>query len=117
MGKKNEFLKNFNRLLILFLIVFHISSNLYAERPKVGLVLMGGGAKGFAHVGALKVIEEIGIPIDYIAGTSMGAIIGGLYSIGYSADAIDSLIQNQDWLHLLTDEIYRYNLSSTTRDK
>jgi len=117
MSKKNEFLKNFNRLLILFLIVFHISSNLYAERPKVGLVLMGGGAKGFAHVGALKVIEEVGIPIDYIAGTSMGAIIGGLYSIGYSADAIDSLIQNQDWLHLLTDEIYRYNLSSTTRDK
>ena len=52
------------------------------SRPTVGLVLSGGGAKGFAHIGALKVIEESGLPIDYIAGTSMGSIIGGLYAIG-----------------------------------
>ena len=52
------------------------------SRPKVGVVLSGGGAKGFAHIGALRVIEEAGIPIDYIAGTSMGSIIGGLYAVG-----------------------------------
>ena len=52
------------------------------QRKKVGVVLSGGGAKGFAHVGVLKVLEEIGIPIDYIAGTSMGAVVGGLYAVG-----------------------------------
>ena len=55
------------------------------ENPKVGLVLSGGGAKGLAHIGALKVIEEEGVRIDYIGGTSMGAIIGALYASGYSA--------------------------------
>ena len=78
---------------------------------------MGGGAKGFAHVGALKIIEEAGIPIDYIAGTSMGAIVGGLYSIGYDARALDSLIHKQDWMHLLSDDVYRYNLSGSEREK
>ena len=53
--------------------------------PKVGLVLSGGGAKGLAHIGALKVIEEAGVKVDYIGGTSMGAIIGALYASGYSA--------------------------------
>jgi NTE family protein len=51
-------------------------------RPKIGLVLAGGGAKGAAHVGVIKVLEELGVPIDYIAGTSMGAIVGGLYASG-----------------------------------
>jgi NTE family protein len=55
------------------------------QRKKIGVVLSGGGAKGFAHVGVLKVLEENGIPIDYIAGTSMGAVVGGLYSLGYTA--------------------------------
>lgn len=54
------------------------------NRKKVGVVLSGGGAKGVAHIGALKVIEEAGIPIDYVVGTSMGALVGGLYSIGYT---------------------------------
>ena len=57
-------------------------------RPKVAVVLSGGGAKGTAHIGALKVIEEAGIPIDYVVGTSMGAIVGGLYSIGYTPQPI-----------------------------
>lgn len=69
-------------------------------RPKVGLVLGGGGAKGAAEVGVLKVIEEVGIPIDYIAGTSIGSINGGLYSIGYRAEHLDSLFRNQKWLDL-----------------
>ena len=58
---------------------------------KVGLVLSGGGAKGFAHIGVLKVLEEANIKIDYIGGTSMGAIIGGLYASGYNAAQIDSI--------------------------
>ena len=58
-------------------------------RPKVGLVLSGGGAKGAAHIGVLKYIEEAEIPIDYIAGTSMGAIVGGMYAMGYSAFSED----------------------------
>jgi len=77
------------------------------ERKKVGLVLSGGGAKGIAHVGALKVIEEAGIPIDYIAGTSMGAIIGGLYSIGYTAHQLDSIVKSEDWSFLLSDAARR----------
>lgn len=76
-------------------------------RPKIGLVLSGGGAKGVAHIGVLKVLEEAGIPIDYISGTSMGAIIGGLYSIGYSAAELDSMVREQDWMFLLTDQIQR----------
>src|SRR4051812_26778986 len=60
-------------------------------RPKVGLVLSGGGAKGFAHIGVLKVLEDAGVKIDFIGGTSMGAIIGGLYASGYNARQIDSI--------------------------
>lgn len=72
-------------------------------RPRVGLVLSGGGAKGIAHVGVLKVIEELGIPIDYIGGTSMGSIIGGLYAYGYSAHELDSILRAADWNLLLND--------------
>lgn len=79
-------------------------------RPKVGVVLSGGGSKGFAHIGALKVLEEAGIPIDYIAGTSMGSIVGGLYAIGYNAAQLDSVIKVQDWTYLLSDNIHRTNM-------
>ena len=74
------------------------------KRPTVAVVLSGGGAKGVAHIKALRVIEEAGIPIDIITGTSMGALIGGLYSIGWSTDELDSLVRSQDWLFLLTDQ-------------
>lgn len=74
------------------------------QRPKVALVLSGGGAKGCAHVGVLKALEQFNIPVDMIVGTSMGALIGGLYCIGYSADQIDSLLQEQDWEQLLFDK-------------
>lgn len=73
------------------------------KRPKIGLVLGGGGAKGAAEVGVLKYIEKAGIKIDYIAGTSIGSIIGALYSVGYSAADLDSLFHSQEWLSLLTD--------------
>lgn len=74
-----------------------------AQRLKVGLVLGGGGAKGAAEVGVLKVIEETGIPIDYIAGTSIGSIVGGLYSCGYRSAQLDSMFCTQEWVSLLTD--------------
>ncbi|MBR5060534.1 MAG: patatin-like phospholipase family protein [Prevotella sp.] len=67
------------------------------DRPKIGLVLGGGGAKGAAQVGVLKYIEEAGVPIDYIVGTSIGSIIGGLYSVGYRSQQLDSLFTNMDW--------------------
>jgi NTE family protein len=67
------------------------------DRPKIGLVLGGGGAKGNAHIGVLKVLEELKIPIDYIAGTSMGSIVGSLYASGLSADEIETLITSIDW--------------------
>lgn len=73
------------------------------KRPRIGVVLSGGGAKGMAHVGVLKVLEELNIPIDYIAGTSMGAIIGGLYAYGYSAHELDSILRATDWSKLLND--------------
>ena len=76
-------------------------------RPKVGLVLAGGGAKGAAHIGVLKVLEENNIPIDMVVGTSMGSIIGGLYAIGYTASEIDSLISTQDWDVIMSDKSAR----------
>ena len=72
-------------------------------RPKVGLVLGGGGAKGAAHVGVLKAIEQSGIPIDYIAGTSIGSIVGGLYSCGYRSADIEKMFLSQQWTTLLSD--------------
>ena len=79
--------------------------NSYFDRPKVAVVLSGGGAKGVAHISALRAIEEAGLPIDIITGTSMGALIGGLYSIGWSTDELDSLVRHQDWGFILTDRI------------
>lgn len=83
--------------------------------PKVAVVLSGGGAKGAAHVGALRVIEKAGIPIDYIVGTSMGALIGGLYSTGYTTDQLDSLLSSQDWKLLLSDRQNPQNQSLADR--
>lgn len=75
------------------------------ERPEIGLVLSGGGARGIAHVGVLKVLEEAGIEVDYISGTSMGSIVGGLYAIGYSVAELENIIMIQDWDELLLDVI------------
>ena len=71
--------------------------------PKVGLVLSGGGAKGAATVGVLKVLEEKGIQVDCIAGTSIGSIVGALYAAGYNASQLETMFREQDWIPLLTD--------------
>ena len=97
-------MKLFSIAFFLFLL---ISNLIYAEeeRPKIGLVLSGGGAKGIAHIGVLKTLEEVGLTPDYITGTSMGSIIGGLYSIGYSADELEELVTVVDWDQVLTNII------------
>jgi len=73
-------------------------------RKKVAVVLSGGGAKGMAHIGVLKVLEKAGIPIDMITGTSIGSIVGGLYAIGYNAHSLDSMVRKQDWTYVITDK-------------
>ena len=78
-----------------------------ATRPKIGLVLSGGGARGAAHVGVIRLIEEMQLPIDYVVGTSMGAIVGALYAMGYTADDMDSLMMAQDWKMLLSNDLPR----------
>ena len=96
-------------LLIAFLVISSLSfSQEKGEQDiKVGLVLSGGGAKGLAHIGALKVIEESGVRIDYIGGTSMGAIIGALYASGYSAKQLDSIFSQTNFSTLIQDDIPR----------
>lgn len=106
-------------LLTCFILFFAADSSASAQptpRKKVGLVLSGGGAKGIAHIGALKVIEEAGIPIDYIAGTSMGSIIGGLYAIGYTPEQLDSMVRKQDWTFLLSDRTNRNDKNMMERE-
>ena len=78
-----------------------------APRPKVALVLSGGGARGAAHVGVIRLIEEMQIPVDCVVGTSMGAIVGALYAIGYTANEMDSLFMTQDWKMLLSNDLPR----------
>ena len=95
--------KHLSLTLVLLTCLFFTLPSSAQQRKKVGVVLSGGGAKGVAHIGALKVIEEAGIPIDYIVGTSMGSIIGGLYAIGYTPQQLDSMVKKQDWTFLLSD--------------
>ncbi len=82
-----------------------------SHRPKVALVLSGGGARGFAHIGVLKVIRQIGIPIDLVVGTSMGSIIGGLYAAGYSPAELQTIASRIDWGRLFTDQTPRSGYS------
>ena len=77
------------------------------KQPKIGLVLSGGGAKGFAHVGVLKEIYKAGLQIDYIGGTSIGAIVGALYAVGYSGAQIEKVILETDFVALLRDKLPR----------
>lgn len=74
-------------------------------RPTVGLVLAGGGARGLAHLGVIKYIEELGIPVDIVTGTSMGGLVGGLYALGYRHDQLDSLIRDINWPVMMSDNI------------
>lgn len=103
-------LLSFHVLLYLFSTLIFCQNN-DTLRPKVGLVLSGGVAKGLAHIGVLKVLDEVGMPIDYIGGTSMGSIIGSLYASGYSADSIEKLVMTINWVDLFSDKVPRKYLS------
>ncbi len=100
--------------LCFFLCFFSLTPVLGQDsisRPKIGLVLSGGGAKGLAHIGVLKVLEQNGVKVDYIAGTSMGAIVGGLYASGYTATELDSIFSAIDVSALIKDYIPRISKS------
>lgn len=104
------------RLFILSICCFVVTL-LQAQRPKVAFVLSGGGAKGFAHVGALKVLEEAGFKPDIIAGTSMGGVIGGLYAIGYRSDTLEKIVLKTDWDDVVYDRVSRRSLNSIERER
>ncbi len=99
-------------MLFLIMTVFTgvTMQNDVTEPPRVGLVLSGGGSRGFAHIGVLKVLEEAGLKFDYIAGTSMGSIVGGLYASGFTAQQIESLTTTVDWTSLFKDEVRRRDM-------
>ncbi len=108
--KRNQY------IILIIAILSIIPSQLLGQdsipkRPKIGLVLSGGGAKGMAHIGVIKVLEKYNIPIDYITGTSMGSIIGGLYAIGYSANDLEKLAKRIDWGEIFAGSIKRYDIS------
>ncbi len=94
-----------------------LNDTIKAPRPKVGIVLSGGGAKGAAHIGALKFIEEMGIPVDYVVGTSMGSIIGGLYALGYTPDEIKYMISQLDWSQYMSNSVERRDISSADKHR
>jgi NTE family protein len=106
--KPGSFRISFMIVFILFLLITNfLQAQEVEKKPKIGLVLSGGGAKGLAHIGVLKVLDEKGIKVDYIGGTSMGAIIGGLYASGYSGNQIDSIFKATNFELLLSDYIPR----------
>lgn len=106
------------KILTLAACLFALSLTAPAKNtPKIGLTLSGGGAKGAAHIGVLKVMEEVGIPIDCIAGTSMGSIIGAMYSLGYTPDEMEEIIRAIEWNEYISDYIDRSSMSFETKKK
>jgi len=92
------------KIIVLFSLIIFLQLSAAEE---IGLALSGGGARGLAHIGVLKVIDEMNIKVDHIAGTSLGAIIGGLYAMGYTASEIEEIVINLDWRDLLDDKVSR----------
>ena len=113
-------MKQITIILLLFLCFGFFSNSQEGLKPKdslkIGLVLSGGGAKGFAHIGALKVIDSLGIKIDYVAGTSMGAIIGSLYASGYSGKQLDSIFKSLNFEDVISDNLPREAKTFYERD-
>ncbi len=97
------------KIAFILLMIF-VYSSIYAEDVKIGLALSGGGARGLAHIGLLKVIDEIGLEVDYISGTSFGALIGGMYSLGYTGQEIEAIFLKFDFRSQISDSISRRDL-------
>ena len=104
-------------LLVSLVAQAQTNTTIQPPRLKVGVVLGGGGAKGASHIGALKYIEELGIPVDYVAGTSMGSIIGGFYALGYSPDELTELIAGMNWSEYIGNKIDRSMMSEEMRQR
>lgn len=115
---KNKLLKKVTYIAILLVLVNFSARAQTAHQiePKVGLVLSGGGAKGFAHIGVLKVLDSLNIKVDYIAGTSMGAIIGSLYASGYNGKKLDSIFQSLNFDDVINDNVPRAAQTFYERD-
>lgn len=88
-----------------------------ATRPKVALVLSGGGARGFAHIGVLRTLEKMHVPIDIVVGTSMGAVVGGAYAAGRSADELEQIVKETNWDSVLADRPARYDLDYRRKEE
>ena len=101
-------------LVLLLAAIGLVAQPATQQRKKVAVVLCGGGALGTIHIGALKVLEEAGIPIDMVTGTSMGSIIGGMYAVGYDANDIEDIVNSIDWGDILRD---RLSLRNQTLDE
>ncbi len=105
------------KYFLAYALSFLFSTNIFAQdsavhkRPKIGLALSGGGAKGLAHIGILKALDSAGLKVDYITGTSMGGIIGAMYAVGYSADSIEKLARKIDWDLLLSNQLSLRNVT------
>ncbi|HQQ94929.1 MAG TPA: patatin-like phospholipase family protein [Bacteroidia bacterium] len=101
--------------IILFLVLFAVSC--FAQRPKIGLVLSGGGAKGISHIGILEAIDSAGLKIDYLTGTSMGSVMGSLYAVGYSGKQIEEKVSKLDWGVLLSNKPNYTDISIDEKDE
>lgn len=112
-----KLMRHFILIVLLFFGATLFAQELDNKDVKVGLVLSGGGAKGLAHIGVLKALEEAGVRIDYIGGTSMGAIIGGLYASGYTAHELDSIFATTQFNILIRDEVPRRSRSMREKEE
>lgn len=104
-------------VIVLLLSVIRTWCQPPAQRPKIGVTLSGGGAKGLAHIGILKAIDSAGLKVDYITGTSMGGVIGALYAIGYSADSIEKIAGKIDWDLMLSNQSFLRSLFLEEKDE
>ena len=108
------------KYVLVFILIFvcfeGFAQEIESDNDKIGLVLSGGGAKGLAHIGVLKVIDSLGVKVDYVAGTSMGAIIGALYASGYSGNQLDSIFKKINFDNIINDNLPRASKAFYERD-
>jgi NTE family protein len=110
-------MKLFNTRTFLFFLFFIHLQVTAQERPKIGVVLSGGGAKGLSHIGILQAIDSAGLQVDYVTGTSMGSVIGGLYAIGYSGNDIEKIAHELNWSAILSNKPDYKNISIDEKDE
>jgi NTE family protein len=103
--------------LNLFFCLIFLNFSVLAQRPKIGLVLSGGGAKGISHIGILQAIDSAGLKIDYLTGTSMGSVIGSLYAVGYSGNQIEKELKKLDWSILLSNKQNYHDINIDEKDE